>query len=101
MILPVIAAGAAAGLLVLQVAVRHLRRPDRLRRRRLLRLGAQPLTIAEIARMAGFAQDAVRTAFALPRSPTALERLGRFFRRRPAKRPHPAFDADLAKALWL
>ena len=100
MILPVIATGAAAGLLVLHVAVRYLR-PDRLRRRRLLRLGAQPLTIAEIARMAGFAQDAVRTAFALPRSPTALERVGRFFRRRPPKRTHPAFDADLAKALWL
>jgi hypothetical protein len=100
MILPVIATGAAAGLLVLHVAVR-CRRPDRLRRRRLLRLGAQQLTIAEIARAAGFAQDAVRTAFALPRSPTALERVGRFFRRRPPKRTHPAFDADLAKALWL
>ena len=100
MILPVIAAGAAAGLLALHVAVRY-RRPGRLRRRRLLRLGAQQLTIAEIARAAGFAQDAVRTAFALPRSPTPLERVGRFFRRRPAKRRHPAFDADLAKALWL
>jgi len=100
MILPAIAAGAAAGLLVLHAAVRY-RRPGRLRRRRLLRLGAQQLTIAEIARAAGFAQDAVRTAFALPRSPTPLERVGRFFRRRPAKRRHPVFDADLAKALWL
>ena len=100
MILPVIAAGAAAGLLALHVAVRILR-PDRWSRRRLLRLGAQQLTVAEIARTAGLAQDAVRTAFALPRSPTRLERVGRFFRRRPAERPHPAFDADLAKALWL
>jgi hypothetical protein len=100
MILPVIATGAAAGLLVLHVAVRCLR-PDRLRRRLLRRLGAQQLTIAEVARAAGFAQDAVRTAFALPRSPTALERVGRFFRRRPPRRTHPAFDADLSKALWL
>lgn len=100
------ASAAVAVLAVLVLAVTLLRGRDaaatRSRRREIVgRLWRRSLSVAEIARSAGLAQDAVRAALALGSQPTFTERMGSFFRRGHAGPRDAEFNIDASKALWL
>jgi hypothetical protein len=71
------------------------------RRETVGRLWRRSLSVAEIARTAGLAQDAVRAALALGSQPTFAERMGSFFRRGHAGPRDAEFNSDASKALWL
>jgi hypothetical protein len=98
------AAVAVMALLVLAVALlrgRTATAPSSRRRATVGRLWRRRLSVAEIARTAGMAQDAVRAALALGSQPTFAERVGSFFRRGHAGPRDAEFNVDAAKALWL